>query len=149
MTIARAGAAEGGFSEPKEIEKRLNAARAELAVLLPDADPELGEALQRIVASGEYHLSWIGVLASMRDQLAQAKEESSSWKAFPLPPPYSVRLLDEIRESLATHENSQLMRRTARRIDPCLSFVRSEDECFDEFVCFEKLRAAHGFFRDC
>lgn len=78
ITSGWANASNGGFSEPKEIEKRLNSARAELAALPPDADPDLSDALQHIVASGEYHLSSIGALAAMRDQLAQAKTDSSA-----------------------------------------------------------------------
>lgn len=129
MTSARA--ADDGFSDPKEIEKRLSAARAELAALPSDADPEVSEALQSIVASREYHQSSIGVLAAMRDQLAQAKAENSSWKGFASPPPYSVRLLDEVRESIATLESSKRISEAQIRI-----FKR-------EIEAFEELRSTH------
>jgi hypothetical protein len=41
MTTAWADTADGGFSDPKEIENRLNAARAELAALPPPSIPPI------------------------------------------------------------------------------------------------------------
>lgn len=95
------------FSQREEIEKRLSAARDELKAVPPDVDPELNQLLQRLAASCEYHLSPLELLTAMRDDQARAKEEDSSWTGFASPPPYQIRLLDEIRESIASLENTQ------------------------------------------
>lgn len=107
MTRTRADESDRGFSEATKIEKRISTARAELAALTPEADSELRGHLQRLVAAGEYHLSSIGMLAAMRGELARATEESASWNGFASPPPYPVRLHDEIRQSQATCETTE------------------------------------------
>jgi potassium-dependent mechanosensitive channel len=94
------------FSKRPEIEKRLAAANAELTETA-DADAELRDRLQQLTAICQYHLAAIDVLAKARTARDQAAQELSSWRGFPQPPPYSILLLDEVRDTLANLESSQ------------------------------------------
>ena len=97
----------GEFSKPPEIEKRLETVRAELRDLPAGAAPEINDKLRKLEATCQYHLEAVDFLAAARNELAKARQESSAWCGFQEPPPYSVLLLDEIRASIATLENSE------------------------------------------
>jgi small-conductance mechanosensitive channel len=94
------------FSRRPEIEKRLAAAKAELREVA-EADTELRERLQQLTAICQYHLAAIDVLANARTARDQAAQELNSWHGFSQPPPYSILLLDDIRDTLANLESSQ------------------------------------------
>ena len=94
------------FSKRPEIEKRLAAAQAELRDL-SDADPILRDRLQQLTAICQYHLAATDVLAKARSARDQAAQELNSWHGFPQKPPYSILLLDDVRETLANLESSQ------------------------------------------
>ena len=96
----------GDFSKRPEIEKRLAAAQDELRNA-SDTDPVLRDRLQQLTAICQYHLAAIDVLAKARSARDQAAQELNSWHGFPQKPPYSILLLDEIRETLANLESSQ------------------------------------------
>ncbi|MCF7676163.1 MAG: mechanosensitive ion channel [Akkermansiaceae bacterium] len=98
---------EAGFSARSSIETRLVAARAELKALPEGAAPALNEALQRLTAAQMYHLDAIGFLTTEEAKRDKAKLESSTWHGFTQSPPYSIVLLDGVRESIAVIEQSQ------------------------------------------
>jgi len=92
----------GDFSKRPEIEKRLAAVRAETSALPADADPELRERLQELEAICQFHLTALDVLTKAQAGRDAATQALSAWRGFPQPPPYSILLQDEIRETLAT-----------------------------------------------
>ncbi len=96
-----------GFSKPAEIQKRLAAVRAEVQSLPADAAPELRERLQQLEGVCLVHMNAVSILANAQVERDKTARELSSWHGYPQPPPYSIRLLDEIRESLETIEGNQ------------------------------------------
>ena len=105
-----------GFSGRTEIEKRLEAVHEELRGLAADADPTVREMLQQLEASCHYHLSWVATLAEAKDKCEKTKLAVTAWNGFPEPPPYSILLLDEIRENLATLGDSEYASKAQLRI---------------------------------
>jgi small-conductance mechanosensitive channel len=110
--LAEEKSANAGFSSSEAIAERLEAVRRELAVPPGSAEPALRERLDRLEALIEYHRSMRELLATAEDQLAKVKQESTAWSGFPQPPPFSILLLDEVRDSLATARNEQDISRT-------------------------------------
>ena len=107
----------GEFSARPEIEKRLAAAEAELKGLPSDADPALRETLTVLQAVTQYHLAATEVVKKANDERDKAAKELASWSGFAnQKPPYSILLLDEIRETLAKLETSQNVGETQVRI---------------------------------
>jgi small-conductance mechanosensitive channel len=97
----------GDFSKPAEITKRLEEARADLARLPADADPDLRERLEQLAAVCQFHLASLDVLAKARAERDKATEANRSWTGLSEPPPHSILRLDEARETLATLDNSR------------------------------------------
>lgn len=97
----------GDFSERSQIEKRLAAVRSEISVLPADADDALRERLQQLEALCQFHLSATDVVAKARSDRETAEQAATAWSGFPQPPPYSILLLDDVRETLATLSDSQ------------------------------------------
>lgn len=95
------------FSKRPEIEKRLAAVRSEISALPTDADAALRERLQQLEALCQFHLSAIAVAAKAQSERENAAQLATAWREFPQPPPYSISLLDEVRETLATLAISQ------------------------------------------
>jgi small-conductance mechanosensitive channel len=94
------------FSKRPQIEKRLAAAQGELGKL-SDADAVLHDHLQQLTVTCQYHLAAVNVLEKARIARDQAEKDLNAWRGFPQPPPYSILLLDEIRETLANLETSR------------------------------------------
>jgi len=99
--------ADGEFSTRPAIEKRLEAARAELRELPADSRTALRERLQALEATCQYHLAAADLLTKAKEESKKAQLAASTWKGFTQKAPYSILLLDDIRESRANHENSQ------------------------------------------
>lgn len=107
----------GEFSTRPEIEKRLAAAKTELNSLSSDADPTLRQALSMLQAVTQYHLAATEVINKANDAREKAAKELASWSGFTdRKPPYSILLLDEIRETLANLEASLNVGETQVRI---------------------------------
>jgi small-conductance mechanosensitive channel len=106
-TLAGAQDALGGdFSKGTEIQNRLAAAQEELRTA-PAADAAFRERLQQLTAACQYHLSATSILEKAKIDQDQASKELKAWSGIPQQAPYSMLLLDEIREKLAILENSQ------------------------------------------
>ena len=97
----------GDFSKPAEITKRLDAARADLEKLPADADPDLRERMEQFAAACQFHLASLDVLAKARAERDKAAGEKRAWNGLTEPPPHSILLLDEVRESQAALEGSR------------------------------------------
>ena len=97
----------GDFSQPAEITKRLEEARAALARLPADADPDLRERFEQLAAVCQFHLAGLDVLAKARAEGDKAATDKSAWNGLTEPPPHSILLLDEARENLATLDSSR------------------------------------------
>jgi potassium efflux system protein len=97
----------GEFSKRPEIEKRLAAVRSEISGLPADADAALRERLLQLEALCQFHLAATDVAAKAQAERESAVQAATAWRGFPQPPPYSILLLDEVRETLATLANSQ------------------------------------------
>lgn len=106
----------GDFSKPQEIEKRLAAVRAELRDLPATAEPALRGQLQQLEALCQYHLAAVEVVAKAHSERDKAAKATSSWSGFPSPMPRTILRLDEVRETLATLENSRRSGETQLRI---------------------------------
>lgn len=107
----------GEFSARSEIGKRLAAAEAELKGLPSDADPALRETLTVLQAVTQYHLTATEVVKKANDERDKAAKELDSWSGFTnQKPPYSILLLDEIRETLAKLKSSRNVGETQVRI---------------------------------
>jgi small-conductance mechanosensitive channel len=91
----------GDFSKRTEIEKRLAAARAETSALPADANPVLREQLQQLEAICQFNLAALDVVAKAQTGRDAAAQALTAWQGFPQPPPYSILLLDDVRETLA------------------------------------------------
>ena len=113
---ARADSGLSEFSTPMAIEQRISAVREEIANLPADADESLRERLRQLEAAVGSHLSGTDFLEAAREQVTQAKQQASAWNGFSQPPPYSILLLDEARESLASQENLQNIARAQLRV---------------------------------
>jgi small-conductance mechanosensitive channel len=94
------------FSKGAEIQKRLAAAQEELRAV-PAADMALRERLQQLTAACQYHQTATSILEKAKSDRDQASQELRAWSGFPQSAPYSMLLLDEIREQLAMMESSQ------------------------------------------
>lgn len=92
----------GDFSKRPEIEKRLAAVRTETSGLPADADPALRERLQQLEAICEFHLAALDVVAKAQAARDAAAHTLAAWHGLPQPPPYSIMLLDDVRETLAS-----------------------------------------------
>lgn len=90
------------FSKRPEIEKRLAAVRAEISALPAPADAALRERLQQLEALCQFHLSATDVAAKAQGERQKATQATAAWRGFPQPPPHSVLLRDEIRDTLAS-----------------------------------------------
>lgn len=99
--------ASSSFSERPQIEKRLEAARAELRALPAESPLVLRERLQALEAGCQYHLAAVDLVTKAKEDLKKAHLAASTWQGFTQKPPFSILLLDEIRENRANHENSQ------------------------------------------
>jgi hypothetical protein len=88
----------GDFSQPAEITKRLEDARAEIAKLPADADPDLRERMEQFAAACQFHLASLDVLAKARAERDKAAEAKRLWNGLTEPPPHSILRLDEVRE---------------------------------------------------
>lgn len=97
----------GDFSKPADITKRLEAVRADLAKLPADADADPRERMEQFAAACQFHLASLDVLAKARAERDKAAEAKRSWNGLTEPPPHSILLLDEIRESQAALESSR------------------------------------------
>ncbi len=106
-TLRGADSLSGDFSQPAEITKRLEDARAGIARLAADADPVLRERLEQFAAACQFHLASLDVLAKARAERDKAAEAKLAWNGLTEPPPHSILLLDEVRESLATLDSSR------------------------------------------
>lgn len=95
------------FSNRPEIEKRLATVRSEISALPGDADAALRERLQQLEALCQFHLAATDVAAKARGEREKAAQATTAWRGFSQPPPHSILLLDEVRESVATLANSQ------------------------------------------
>lgn len=104
------------FSVPERIEERLAAARAELGELPPDADPALIEQLQALEFACQYHLAAIETANKAKDARDEAAKAASSWRGYPQSAPYSVTLLDEVRETIAHLKKVQGSGETQHRL---------------------------------
>ncbi len=102
IQAAAQDALSGDFSKRPEIEKRLAAVRAETITPPADADPALREQLQQLEAICQFHLATLDVLAKAQSARDAAVQALSAWHGFPQPPPYSIMLLDDVRETLAS-----------------------------------------------
>lgn len=102
IRLSAQDALSGDFSKRPEIEKRLAAVRAETSALPADANPELRERLQQLEAICQFHLAALDVLAKAQSARDTAVQALSAWHGFPQPPPYSILLLDDVRETLAS-----------------------------------------------
>jgi len=119
IQCARLGAADVAttdFSDRTEIAKRLETARRELRELPADSDPSVREMLQQLEASCQYHLSWVATFAEAKEKCKKAKLAVTSWNGFSQPPPYPILQLDDIRENLATLEDSENAAKAQLRI---------------------------------
>lgn len=105
----------GDFSKREQIEKRLAEAQAELGTL-PETQAELRERLQQLAALCQYHLSAVDVLAKAQSARNQAAQELSSWRGYTQPPPFSILMLDEVRDTLANLENARIAGEAQTRI---------------------------------
>jgi small-conductance mechanosensitive channel len=97
----------GDFSQPAEITKRLEDARADIAKLPAEADPILRERMEQFAAACQFHLASLDILAKARAERDKAASDKSAWNGLTDPPPHSILQLDEVRESLATLESSR------------------------------------------
>jgi potassium efflux system protein len=102
VRLAAQDALSGDFSKRTEIEKRLAAVRAETSALPPDTDPSLRERFQQLEAICQFHLAALDVVAKAQAGRDDAAQTLTAWRGFPQPPPYSILLLDDVRETLAT-----------------------------------------------
>jgi small-conductance mechanosensitive channel len=102
IRLSAQDALSGDFSKRPEIEKRLAAVRTETSGLPADADPVLRERLQQLEAICQFHLAALDVVAKAQAARDGAAQALSAWHGFPQPPPYSILLLDDLRETLAT-----------------------------------------------
>jgi potassium efflux system protein len=99
--LAAQDALSGDFSKRAEIEKRLAAVRAESSALPADADPLLRQRLQELDAICQFHLTSLDVLIKAQAGRDAAVKALSAWRGFTESPPYSILLLDEVRETQA------------------------------------------------
>ena len=97
----------GDFSKPAEITKRLEQARADIAKLPAEADPVLRERMEQFAAACQFHLASLDVLTKARAERDKAATDKRVWNGLTEPPPHSILLLDEVRESLATLDSSR------------------------------------------
>ena len=97
----------GDFSKPAEITRRLEDARAGIAKLPADADPALRDRMEQLAAVCQFHLASLDVRAKARAERDKAAEAKLAWKGLTEPPPHSILLLDEARETLATLDSSR------------------------------------------
>ncbi len=107
VTLSAQDSLSGDFSKAAEITKRLEGARAGIAKLPADADPALRERLEQFAAICQFHLASLDVRAKARAERDKAAGDKLAWNGLTEPPPHSILLLDEIRESLATLEASR------------------------------------------
>jgi len=103
------------FSGRREIEMRLESARTELSELSEGASV-LRERYQQLEAACQFHLAAVDYLSEATKNEAKARSEVSAWNGFPQPPPYSVLLVDDLRETLANLAASRLATETQVRI---------------------------------
>lgn len=115
-TLGEDAAASDDFSARPEIQKRLDSVRAELREVPAEGEALLRDRLQTLEAVCQYHLAAAGILDKIKSERDKAKTVESSWNGFSQPAPYPIGLLDEIRESRATIENSQLAAEAQIRI---------------------------------
>jgi potassium efflux system protein len=102
IPLAAQDALSGDFSKRPEIEKRLAAVRAEASGLAAEADPALRERLQQLEAVCQFHLAAMDIVAKAQSARDTAAQTLATWHGFTQPPPYSILLLDDTRETLAT-----------------------------------------------
>ena len=114
--LAAQDALSGDFSKRPEIEKRLAAVRAETSGLPTDADPDLRERLQQLEAICQFHLAALDVVAKAQAGREPAAQALTAWHGFPQPPPYSILLLDDVRETLANLAAAQRAGEAQHRI---------------------------------
>ncbi len=114
-------AAEAETSTLKELKERLAAAQSELNQIIgASSDPaganaggtgmseeslEQREYLSQIVRAYTREIASLGNLGSEQQRSAELDREAATWKVagtsrFASPPPYSIRMVDELRESL-------------------------------------------------
>jgi small-conductance mechanosensitive channel len=104
------------FSAADEIQKRLAAAHAEFQALPSDADPALRDRLQLLEFACQYHLAAIETTTKAKAARDEAAKATTAWRGYSQPPPYSVILLDEVRESLARLAKTRKAAETQHRI---------------------------------
>lgn len=104
------------FSSPSEIEKRRAAAHDELLALPADANPALRERLQLLEFACQQHLASIDIANKARLAQVAANQSTTSWRGYTQPPPYSIILLDEVRENLAQLAKAKKAAETQYRI---------------------------------
>ncbi len=106
----------GDFSDPGSIKERIVAVQEEIAKLPPDSSSTLKEQLQILEAITQYHLTTVGIAEKVKSDRDVAVKTTAAWGGFTEKPPYSVRLADDIRDSLVTLENAQLSGEAQLRI---------------------------------
>lgn len=107
VRLAAQDALSGDFSKRPEIEKRLAAVRTETSGLPADADPALRERLQQLEAICQFHLAALDVVAKAQAARDAAAHTLAAWHGLPQPPPYSILLHNDLRETLATSAAAQ------------------------------------------
>ncbi|MGQ0810339.1 MAG: mechanosensitive ion channel domain-containing protein [Nitrospiraceae bacterium] len=119
-----------------DLRKRLAAADAELkAVSAPDTrgkdaqpgtlEAELAERrflLQQLVRAYEQHIGATVDLQQTRVRRQEIARRSGEWKGFDNPPPYSILMVDELRDSVDS------MRRTVETLESKLTLFGRSDE---------------------
>jgi len=105
--LAQQPGSEAEFSSREAIKMRLAAVRKESQALPETATPELRELLRQLESATEFHLANDNLLAAEQIKLATSKQAAASWSGFQQPSPYSILLLDEVRETLATLTNAE------------------------------------------
>jgi len=104
---AAAPTAETPEAARERIERQLVAARAQRDAVAPAPEgigaAELArqrDALDVVVYGTEGQLRALAQLQKARAQLAAAREANTAWKGFTDPPPYSIRKIDALRDSI-------------------------------------------------
>ncbi len=115
-SLSAQDAATDDFSSPSAIEQRLAAARAEMQALPADADHALRDRLQLLEFACQQHLASLDIANKAKLARDAATLSTTSWRGFAQTPPYSVILLDEVRENLARLAKAKKAGDTQRRI---------------------------------
>ncbi len=98
---AQDDAVDDSFSTPAAIQQRLAQARQEIQALPPAADPAVRERLQALEAACQIHSAAVATLELARQESEKTTADFQAWSGLEHPPPYPIRMVDDLREQRA------------------------------------------------